>query len=136
MKIISFGFTAPAIVAREKTVTRRDWTDSYASRFKSGEVVQAWSKQPRFGGVKIAEIRLTQAPYRQHLTRMRNSDYEAEGFHYLDEIGHKPPPSSGFHDFSWREFCRWRKEGGIVWVVRFRIVRVEEGALDAIATDA
>ena len=33
-KIISFAWTTDALLQCKKTVTRRDWDDKYASRFK------------------------------------------------------------------------------------------------------
>lgn len=41
MRIISFAWTSPALLAGAKTVTRRDWDDSYARRFSAGELVAA-----------------------------------------------------------------------------------------------
>ena len=82
MKIISFGWTWPALLAEpplRKTVTRRDWNVEYALRFK-GDLIQAFDKSPRFGGKKIATIRLIRSPYNEPIDLMPDSDYEAEGF--------------------------------------------------------
>lgn len=127
MKIVSMAFTAPAVIARRKTVTRRQWNDRYAKTFRAGEIVSAYDKSPRFGGKKIAEIELTHAPIQMRLSQMPDDDYEAEGFAYLREIGHKPPKSSGFTDFSRADFERWRGADGTVWVIRFKVVSVEKG---------
>lgn len=124
MKIISMAYTAPAVIARRKTVTRRQWNDRYAKTFRAGEIVAAYDKSPRFGGKKIAEIELTHAPYKMPLSQMPDDDYEAEGFAYLHETGTAAPPSSGFRDFSMSSFETWRASGGDVWVVRFQVVSV------------
>jgi uncharacterized protein YqfB (UPF0267 family) len=79
MKIISFAWTTDALIAGEKTVTRRDWNDAYARRFKAGEIISAYDKNPRAGGKKIAEIRLTRAPYRQWLHDVTDEDEVKEG---------------------------------------------------------
>lgn len=82
---ISFSWTTPAIRARHKSVTRRDWKDSYARTFKEGEIIIATDRQPRFGGKEIGKIRLTHAPYQESEFDMPDEDYEGEGFAFLDE---------------------------------------------------
>ena len=127
MKIISFAFTTPAFLAGKKVVTRREWDGRYAASFRKGEVCSAYDKSPRFGGVKVGEIKLTRAPYKERLAEMPDSDYAAEGFFFLHHgpKRHTPPRSSGFRDFSFEAFCAWRETGGVVWVVRFRVVSLE-----------
>jgi len=58
MPIISFAWTTPAFVARQKTCTRRDWNDRYAKQFVPGRMAQAWDQQPRYGGRRIGTIEL------------------------------------------------------------------------------
>jgi hypothetical protein len=53
MKILSFGWTADLFLAGKKTMTSR-----LKCRFKEGELVQAYSKIPCWGGVKIGIIKI------------------------------------------------------------------------------
>jgi hypothetical protein len=68
MKIISFAWTTPALLAGSKCVTRREWDKKYAESFEAGEYVQAFDKSPRAGGKCVAIIELTQKPYLQGMT--------------------------------------------------------------------
>ena len=79
MKIISFAWTTSALLEGKKTVTRRDWNDRYAKSFKEGEIVAAYNKNPRAGGKKIGEVRLTKAPYKQWLHEVTDEDEKKEG---------------------------------------------------------
>src|SRR3712207_3360782 len=56
--MISFAWTTPALLAGKKTVTRRDWSDDYARRFRPGLIVDAYDQSPRRGGRKIGTIRI------------------------------------------------------------------------------
>lgn len=57
--IISFAWTTQALLAGRKTVTRREWTDGHAAKFKPGDLVDAWDKLPRCkGSKKVAVIRI------------------------------------------------------------------------------
>ena len=117
VKIISFAHTTPALVAGEKTVTRRDWKPSHAATFKKGEIVQAWDKSPRFGGKKIAEIKLTRAPYIESTAKAPDEDYAAEGFEYLAARG---ALIDGIAPITfWR---LWRDDPRMMYVVRFELV--------------
>lgn len=62
-----------------KTVTRRDWDDKYAARFKAGMLVDAYDKSPRRHGKKVATIRITRDPYKQELCNMPDDHFEREG---------------------------------------------------------
>ena len=129
MKIISFGWTWPALFAEaplRKTVTRRDWDADYAASFKAGELIQAYDKSPRFGGKRIALIKLGQAPYFEPVSDMPDDDYEAEGFAYLNANRHLLPKSMPY-DVSKMGFNAWRKSGEHMWVVRFVFVNEEAG---------
>ena len=55
MKIISFAWTTDALLQGRKTVTRRNWKKQMV--FKN-ETVQAYNRQPRFGGKPVALIRI------------------------------------------------------------------------------
>jgi uncharacterized protein YqfB (UPF0267 family) len=56
--IISFAWTTPALLDGRKTVTRRDWPDSHAVKFKPGAVAIAYDKQPMYGGQAVARIKI------------------------------------------------------------------------------
>lgn len=87
MRNISFAWTTPAVLARRKTVTRREWNDDYGERFQSGDLVAAYDRNPRFKGKQIGVIRLTSKPRRT--TLIPAEDWEGEGFAYLESIGAK-----------------------------------------------
>ena len=72
MQIISFALTTDALLACQKTVTRRDWPDKYAAQFQVGNLVQAYDKSPRNGGRCVAIIRI-EAKHREPLARLIES---------------------------------------------------------------
>jgi hypothetical protein len=117
VKTISFAWTTAALLAGEKTVTRRDWKPQYAARFQEGDLLAAYDRQPRFGGKRVATIRLTQTPYLESTEYAPTQDYVAEGFKYLDERGilvdGLTPPRL------WRA---WKLLPRELYVVRFRLV--------------
>jgi len=115
MKIISFAWTTPALLANRKTVTRREWSEDYARRFKADDLVAAYDKNPRNGGKQVATIRLTCDPYLEPPNQMPISDFEAEGFAYLAEQGML------FEGYDPRKFFQlWRAAIDPVWVIRFQ----------------
>lgn len=117
MKSISFAWTTPALLAGRKTVTRRDWKESWARSFREGELVGAYDRQPRFQGKQVAVIRLTEAPYLESTAQAPDSDYEAEGFGYLQERGIMV--DGLLPEKLWRV---WRVSPRSMWVVRFELV--------------
>lgn len=121
MRIISFGWTWPAFVAGAKTVTRRNWDADYAAKFKRGDILQAYDKSPRFGGKKIGLLTLTQDPYLERTSSMRDGDYEAEGFAYLNANRHLLPKSMPY-DVSRDGFEAWKGLDEKMWVIRFKRV--------------
>ena len=121
MRIISFGWTWPALLAGgnlQKTVTRREWDAEYAASFKAGELVQAYDRSPRFKGKRIVTIKLLSAPCLEPISDMPDSDYEAEGFAYLDANRHLLPKRMPY-DVSRAGFEAWRQSSGSMWVIRF-----------------
>jgi hypothetical protein len=56
--IISFAWTTEALLNGKKTVTRRDWPDSHARKFRVGAIVTAYDKQPCWGGRPVARIQI------------------------------------------------------------------------------
>jgi hypothetical protein len=117
MKIISFAYTTPALLAGAKTVTRRDWKPEYALRFKSGDVCLAYDKSPRFGGKPVAKIILIGDPYQENTKIAPATDYEAEGFAWLKEHGIKVVGKYEV-DMLWKV---WKMDGFDKWVVRFSL---------------
>lgn len=124
MKIISFARTTAALQARRKTVTRRLWKDSHAARFEAGELVQAWSASPHRGGRKVGVIRLLSVT-RQATCLIPDSDWEAEGFAYMEEHGIDLGPDLSCAAL-WRE---WRRDPRLMtWVIRFEVVEIDQVA--------
>ena len=119
MKIISFAWTVPSLLARRKTRTRREWRDDYAQRFRVGDMIQAWDKQPRFGGKKIGIIEITGIK-KQNLSEMTAEDYEKEGFKFFEEKGLKiwdKDPADAFND--------WQEDDYEVWVIDFKVIELK-----------
>lgn len=124
-KIISFAWTTPAFVARRKTVTRRDWRPEYAARWTAGDLFSAYDRQPRHGGEEIGVGRLIATPYLQHVRDMPESDYEAEGFDYLEEHPELMPAKWKKESMSMRDrWMWWRASDERLWVVRFKVIIV------------
>lgn len=150
--VISFGHT-DALLAEQKTVTRREWTNGHAKMFREGQLVDAYDKSPR--GRKVATIRITRGPYRERLAEFPIQDVAGEGFAWMARTGREMPPVpwlTAEAALAWRgyqvalgryfdnallvteaelAFCRAmhraiRHVVGGVWVVRFELVSVEE----------
>ncbi len=117
MIIISFAWTTPAILARRKTCTRRDWNDAYAARFKAGQLLAGYDRSQRFHGHQIAVIRLTRKPYKESSALAPDRDWEAEGFAYLSSIGAKVDGMTP--EELWND---WHENPRQLYVVRFEIV--------------
>jgi hypothetical protein len=118
MKIISFAWTTPALLAGSKCVTRREWDKKYAESFEAGEYVQAFDKSPRAGGKCVAIIELTQKPYLQGTDELVPDDWQNEGFAHLESIGAKCGESTARK--IWDE---WKLNPQILYVVRFKTIR-------------
>ena len=116
--IISFAHTTGAMLAGEKTVTRRAWAASHAAKFHAGQLVDAWDHVPRVKGArKVGAIRLTADPV---LSRdYPEDDFAAEGLLWMQDrwqfIDSMEPAQF------WQ---RWRRERPALWVVRFELVEV------------
>jgi len=87
VNIISFAWTTPAIVARKKTRTRREWSQPYAAKFRENSICQAYDKGPRVGGKLVHLIRIMRDPWIQNTRDLSEDDYILEGFKYMDEQG-------------------------------------------------
>lgn len=126
--IISFGWTTPALLAGQKTVTRRDWAPSHAAKFHAGMVVDAWNTSPRNvkgNPRKVATIRLTADPYLEATNLVPREDWDAEGFEYLTKKGLRV---DGLDPIIWWDL--WHLAPTEVYVVRFELVELlaEEAA--------
>lgn len=132
--IISFGWTAAALLAREKTSTLREWDDRYAARFRKGQVVDAWDRSPRAHGHKIGTLELTEAPELIQVRDLRNAHelhWVAEGFAYFHQHPEHMPKTIWGHkttgwDFSAKWFAEWIDDNGDrpFWLVKFQILEL------------
>jgi hypothetical protein len=116
MKIVSFAWTSPALLAGEKSRTRRKWADKHAAQFRPGDKVQAWDRSPRFKGKLIAVIEILGIKY-EDIRLMPDSDFILEGFAYFEKRGlmiRGRIPRTAFEE--------WRKEGGFYYVIDFRLI--------------
>lgn len=109
---------ADAILAGEKTVTRRQWKDSHAAKFKAGAVVDAWRGNPRNGGEKFAQLKITSVTYEANAA-IPMRDYWLEGFHHARMHGWSEVAG---HFTNKQGYQYWRDGGGFSWVVRFEVV--------------
>ena len=121
MMILSFAETTPALLAGAKTVTRREWSDSHARKFTAGALVQAWDKTPRVKGARrVGTIRITQSPYREQSDLAPMTDFDREGFTFMENRG-----LTLFGGMTPVEVWRlWHDEPRLLWVVRFELVGV------------
>lgn len=96
--ILSFGWTAPALRAGAKTVTRRSWDRAYADTFNERHapgggdpavaperLVRAFDKQPYAGGREFGLLALVQAAEWQLLADLPEADFAAEGFEWWSQ---------------------------------------------------
>jgi hypothetical protein len=114
MRIISVAWTAPAVLARRKFCTRRDWPDSYAAQFHKGDIVQLYDKTPRIGGKLICFVRLTADPVKILTGYLPDGDWDNEGFQYLTENGYKCGKVSCAE-----LVASWLANPKEMWVIRF-----------------
>lgn len=131
-RIISFAWTTPALLAGRKSVTRREWVPKWARSFRAGEVCQAYDRSPRLHGIHIANIKLRSAPYLQSVAIAPDSDYEAEGLAYLEEIGALvgSGPDGSLPSQFWND---WRAGGEELFVVRFELLELTPAGITALA---
>lgn len=125
--IVSFGWTTPPLLHGVKTVTRREWTDEYAAKFREGMTLDAWNTSPRnvrANPHKVATIRLTAPVLRQPAREAPESDYEAEGLAWMAERGMKVDGLRA--EVFWRA---WGISNPLLYVVRFEVVEYLEGPL-------
>lgn len=117
--IISFAWTVSALLAGEKTMTRReDWSAVHAAHFRVGQLVDAWDRLPRVKGAKkVGVIRVTKAPYRQRSDVVGAEDFYREGFDWLQRFG----SLEDLHRVS-RIWAGWKEHPVDLWVLEFELV--------------
>lgn len=124
MKTIAFAWTTAALLAGAKRVTRRAWKLDYAARWTIGDFALAYDNSPRVGGRPVALIRLTAPPALELLSKMPESDFDAEGLRWLGDHGQGNFHGQTLTPESARAFFEgWRGSGGSLWVIRFELVR-------------
>ena len=126
MMHISFGWTSPAVKARSKTRTRRNWKDSHAKKFRPGGLFKMYDRDPRYKGVCFGIGRIVSL-HKEPIANMPDSDYEAEGFAYLHANPHLVPKSMPI-DVSPEGFNAWRDSGEIYYTVEFDIIELFQAA--------
>ena len=122
--IISFGWTTPALLAGQKTVTRRYWNAKHAAKFKAGMQIDAWNTSPRNvkgNPHKVATIRLADDPVLDWSDGVDSREWQAEGFAYLSEHNDDDVVERILHD--------WRSNPRRLYVVRFEVVEYLKGPL-------
>lgn len=119
MKIISFAWTTPALLAGVKTVTRRQWAPRHAEAYRAGDLIAAYDRSPRYRGHQVAVIRLTKDVYPEPSDLVPESDWEAEGFAWMQERALYVDGVSP--QILWRS---WKLHPKDFFVVRFELVEV------------
>lgn len=124
MRIISFAWTVPALIARRKTCTRRNWERAYAESWRKGEYAAAYDRSPRMHGSQVGIVRLTEKPYKESTGQMPADDYENEGLAWMEE------QLLLIREISPRQFWQeWIETNETIWVIRFEIISVEATSL-------
>jgi len=97
MMWISFAYSIENVLDGSKTSTIRPWSDKHAAKFKAGDIVRAYDKNPRpakgGGGKPKAVIRITRAPFKGTL---HDLVYER---HRLEKEGHPADGGMTIQDF-------------------------------------
>jgi hypothetical protein len=133
---VSFAYTSPAYVARVKTCTRRDWKALHAALFRPGTEFMGYSQSPRYQGKPLHASRVISCEL-EPMSRMPDSDFEAEGFSHLATVpggldrlvanllgAHNGLVYTDSHtelDQAWAIFRSWRERCGHLnrWTLRF-----------------
>lgn len=132
---VSFGHTWPALIAKAKDVTRRDWKERTAKWFQPGRQFVCLDKDIRYGGVEVARATVTRC-YKQSLADMPEDHYEREGMAWFEDHPLLLPESA--HGSVWCPegvvnritFDRWRRSGGDVYVLEFEKLMRLSSAVD------
>lgn len=138
MRIVSFAWTTPPLLAGAKCCTRRDWAVRTREAIHAGDQCLAYDRNPRIGGIPVAVVEITESPYLQRMGKAPESDYAREGFAWLDahpDIRRRAMPKIAkemrtpvalLGDISMRDFWDlWREQRmQELTVVRFRLLEV------------
>lgn len=117
---ISFAKTTDAVIMGRKVKTRRDWKMSHAQRFREGQEVDFWDKNPRNQGKKMGTIILTRGPYRENTRKLVYPiDFVAEGFDYMTE---RSQDIDGMEPLIF--FNQWKEQWILLFVVEFKLHRL------------
>lgn len=119
-KWLVFGWTTPAVVNSQKTLTLRAMGPVEAVQWRMGELVYAYDRDPSDGGERLALLRLTHDPYEVSTMQLRKSDFNALGFGYLQAMG-ITAPNGNTPTQIWQ---RMQQTPERLYVVRFRIERL------------
>jgi len=114
---ISFAKTTDALLIGRKKRTRREWALSHAKKFREGQMVDGYNRNPRNGGIVVAQVKLLRTPYQQPTRHMTMEDYELEGFAWMTEQGRL---YAGLEPLVF--FHKWREADVKLWVVDFELI--------------
>jgi 1,6-anhydro-N-acetylmuramate kinase len=98
VRILAFALTTAAHVAGAKTVTCRTWSDEYAGRIiaeieaakaggERGIRMQGWNNSSRVKGARRLSTVLVTEVAKWRTADLPDSDWEAEGFAWMDANG-------------------------------------------------
>ncbi|ODU25009.1 MAG: hypothetical protein ABS95_01130 [Verrucomicrobia bacterium SCN 57-15] len=76
--ILSFGLAKAPALAKTKTVTRRDWSDKYASQFRPGTIHSAWTAAPYARGKFIGKIEIISIQREALVNLSKSREYARE----------------------------------------------------------
>lgn len=129
MSIISFGWTTPALLAGEKSETRREWNRVYLRQiqraYERGQRIHdAWNTSPRNNRHdpkpgKIARIELTAEPRIETIDTADAGTWAREGFDYLTAHGYLLDGKTPLQ--LWEQ---WLHEDPPLVVVRFKVLEL------------
>lgn len=102
--IISMGWTTAAFMAAAKSVTRRDWSASYARAFAPGTEHVVYDRLPYHGGRRVGRLRVLSLHLVPSWTFPRE-EWEREGFAYMVEHGAADRCMAAWRD--WHEHPRY-----------------------------
>ncbi|MCK9496970.1 MAG: hypothetical protein M0R75_15970, partial [Dehalococcoidia bacterium] len=122
MKAISFGWTTLPLLAGVKTVTRREWKDTFAARWHQGEQFWLLDKDYRYGGVRLGVGELTETPVKQLACDAPAGDFAAEGFAWFDQHPEMLTPAFRVRLAKAGGLRGFLRQHELMWVVRFRVV--------------
>lgn len=122
---ISFAYTTDAVIMGRKRRTRRNWVIPHARKFRAGQVVDFYNRDPRAHGQVMGTIKVEAAPWRQN-TRMLifPFDYEAEGFDYMTELGQQ---MGGMEPRLF--FDQWKAAKITLWILDFELDLLTEAGM-------